>query len=155
MGVIGLKIQNSIKQSLMSSKKSNIEGKERYGNIGPTFNSRLTKIGAQDYKNRLTFLLEEVNDQGKKLSKHVDIKELKRYKKLISEFLYETINYSHKFQKENILDRRGRHKVYAVITKVNNELEELTQEVLKEEKDNINILKKLDDIRGLLLDIII
>jgi uncharacterized protein YaaR (DUF327 family) len=51
------------------------------------------------------------------------------------------------------LDRRGRHKVFAVIKKVNEELDDLTREVLTDEKDRIKILKKLDDIKGLILDL--
>jgi uncharacterized protein YaaR (DUF327 family) len=37
---------------------------------------------------------------------------------------------------------------------VNEELEDLTKEVLKEEKDNLKILRSMEDIRGLLLDIV-
>ena len=79
---------------------------------------------------------------------------LKVYKKLISEFFDETVNNSHKFTKQNFLDRRGRHRVYAVVKTVNKELDELTNDVLNSEKDNIKILKRLDDIRGMILDII-
>lgn len=99
-------------------------------------------------------LAERIFEQGKKVGDKVDIKELKYYKKLVSEFLYEVINGSCKFSKQSFLDRRGRHRVYAVIKKINSELELLTQDVLSNEKNNIRVLKRLDDIRGLILDII-
>jgi uncharacterized protein YaaR (DUF327 family) len=38
---------------------------------------------------------------------------------------------------------------------VNQELDELAQELIKNEKNHIAILDKIDQIRGLLLDIII
>lgn len=104
---------------------------------------------------RLRAKADEIAEQGVKLAEKVDIRELQKYKKLISDFLDEAVGNSRKFSKQSFLDRRGRHKVYAVIKKVNEELDELTQEVLRDEKDRIKILKKLDDIKGLILDLIL
>ena len=103
---------------------------------------------------KLKRLANDIVEQGKKLSDKVDIRELRIYKKMISDFLDEAVENSLKFSKQSFLDRRGRHKVYAVIKKVNEELDELTKEVLSGEKDRIMILKRLDDIKGLILDII-
>jgi len=103
---------------------------------------------------RLRAKADEIFNQGQKLSDKVDIRELRVYKKLISDFLDEAVGNSRKFSKQSFLDRRGRHKVYAVIKKVNDELDDLTREVLQGEKDHIKILKKLDDIKGLILDIL-
>ena len=112
--------------------------------------------GAED-RNVVERLREKANEiaaQGEKLADRVDIRELRVYKKLISDFMDEAVGNSRKFSKQSFLDRRGRHKVYAVIKKVNDELDELTLEVLRDEKDRIKILKKLDDIKGLILDIL-
>ena len=73
---------------------------------------------------------------------------------LIQEFMNEIVNRSHKFSRENFLDRRGRHRVYGMIKRVNVVLDELAGELIKEEKDTLAILSKVDEIRGLLLDII-
>ena len=51
------------------------------------------------------------------------------------------------------MDRRGRHRVYGIIRKVDELLDELAQELVKDEQDNIAILNKIDEIRGLLLDV--
>lgn len=118
------------------------------------FGKHMKRLNTENYEQRLAAILDSISKQGERLSKNIDIKELQVYKKLVSEFLYEATSNSHQFHKESVLDRRGRHRVFATIKKVNTQLEELTQEVLKEEKDNITILQKLDDIRGLLLDIL-
>ncbi len=96
---------------------------------------------------------DKIQSQGKKLEKKADIRDLKIYKQLISEFLDGAVTHSHSFTKKSFLDRRGRHRVYAIIKKINESLIELTNEVLKSQQDNISILKKLDDIRGLILDL--
>lgn len=119
-----------------------------------TFQSQLKRAADGNFEERVNELVNKIFEQGEKLAKKVDIKELKTYKNLISDFLDEAVNNSHKFSKQNLLDRRGRHKVYATVKKVNEELADLTRDVLSSEKDNIKILKRLDDIRGLILDIV-
>ena len=102
---------------------------------------------------RLTLMMEEITMQGKKLGKHMDVRDMRHYRGLIKEFMNEIVNRSHKFSRENFLDRRGRHRVYGMIKRVDAALDELAAELLKEEKDHITILSKIDEIRGLLLDI--
>ena len=103
---------------------------------------------------RLQVMMEEITMQGKKLGKHMDVRDMKHYRKLIKEFMNEIVNRSHKFSRENFLDRRGRHRVYGMIKRVDEVLDDLAGELIKDEKDAIAILDKVDEIRGLLLDII-
>lgn len=103
---------------------------------------------------RLSIMMQEITMQGEKLGKHMDVRDMKHYRRLIQEFMNEIVNRSHKFSRENFLDRRGRHRVYGMIKRVNVVLDELAGELIKEEKDTLAILSKVDEIRGLLLDII-
>ena len=103
---------------------------------------------------RLQVMMEEITMQGKKLGKHMDVRDMKNYRKLIKEFMNEIVNRYHKLSRENFLDRRGRHRVYGMIKRVDEVLDELAGELIKDEKDAIAILDKVDEIRGLLLDII-
>ena len=102
---------------------------------------------------RLNLLMAEVVMQGDKILKRMDVRDMKRYRTLIKEFMNEIVNRSHKFSRENFLDRRGRHRVYGIIRLVDEKLDELAQELVSEECDKISILAKVDEIRGLLLDI--
>jgi len=103
---------------------------------------------------RLTLVMEDIVQQGKKLGKHMDVRDMRRYRALIKEFMNEIVNRSHKFSRENFLDRKGRHRVYGIIKLVDTKLDELAQELIKDEKDHLVILGKIDEIRGLLLDIL-
>ncbi len=102
---------------------------------------------------KLTSLMKDIEAQGAKIAKHMDIKDMKKYRSSIKEFMNEIVSRSHEFSRENFLDRKGRHRVYGIIRQVDKNLDDLAEELLKEEKDNLAILGKIDDIRGLLLDI--
>ena len=103
---------------------------------------------------KLAVLLEDITKEGKKIAKHMDVRDMKYYRSLIQEFMNEIVTRSHKFTRENFLDRRGRHRVYGMIKLVDENLDLLAAELMKEEKDHLLILSKIDEIRGLLLDIL-
>lgn len=110
-------------------------------------------IQEADLQARLSTLMEEITMQGDRLAKKRDIRDMKKYRGLIKDFMNEVINRSHQFSRENFLDRRGRHRVYGIIRLVDQTLDDLAQELVKDEKDNLAILAKIGEIRGLLLDI--
>ena len=114
----------------------------------------MSSIEEAGLSERLSVMMQEITMQGEKLGKHMDVRDMKHYRRLIQEFMNEIVNRSHKFSRENFLDRRGRHRVYGMIKRVNVVLDELAGELIKEEKDTLAILSKGDEIRGLLLDII-
>ena len=113
----------------------------------------MSKISEEDLQARLTSLMEEITMQGDRISKKKDIKDMRRYRSLIKDFMNEIVSRSHSFSRENFLDRKGRHRVYGIIRLVDETLDELAQELMKEQKDNLTILQKIGDIRGLILDI--
>ena len=114
----------------------------------------ISNIEESELQTKLTALLEEITQQGESIKKRRDIKEMKRYREMIKEFMNEITSRSHKFSRENFLDRRGRHRVYGMIRQVNKNLDDLAAALLADEQDSITILSKIDEIRGLLLDIL-
>ena len=113
----------------------------------------VSRIEEQELQNALANMMEEITRQGDKLAKHRDIKDMKRYRALIKDFMNEVVNRSHAFSRENFLDRKGRHRVYGIIRLIDENLDQLAQELVKDEQDNLAILSKMGEIRGLLLDI--
>lgn len=110
-------------------------------------------IEDSELKEKLNSLMSSIEEQGKKIAKHMDIRDMKTYRATVKEFLNEVVTHSHEFSRENFLDRRGRHRVYGIVKLVDKNLDDLAQELVNEEKDHLAILNKVDEIRGLLLDI--
>ncbi len=119
------------------------------------FKFTLNKVENDNLMQKLNGLIEDITIQGKKIADHMDIKDMKKYRSLITEFMNEVVTNSHQFSRENFLDRRGRHRVYGIVKLVNKELDNLAQELIQKEKNHISILDKTGEIRGLLLDLMI
>lgn len=113
----------------------------------------VSHIEEAELQARLQGLMQAIIEEGDKLAKRKDLRDMKHYRGLVKDFLNEIISRSHEFSRENFLDRRGRHRVYGIIRLVDENLDALAQELMKEEKDNLAILSKIGEIRGLLLDI--
>ena len=113
----------------------------------------IRNIEEKDLQEKLNSMMEDITVQGDKISKHMDIKDMKKYRELVKGFLNEVVSRSHEFSRENFLDRRGRHRVYGIVRLVDKNLDDLAGELVKDEKDHLAIISKIDDIRGLLLDI--
>ena len=110
-------------------------------------------VAESELQGRLQTLMQEITVQGERLAKRRDVKDMRHYRALVKEFMNEVVTHSHSFSRENFLDRRGRHRVYGIIRLVDENLDLLAQELMKDEKDNLAILNKIGEIRGLLLDI--
>ena len=133
---------------------SQVQQSQPQQEVSGDFKFTLTsKIEDSALAERLNLMMQDIVQQGKQISKKNDIRDMQRYRLLIKDFLNEVVTRSHAFSRENVLDRRGRHRVYGIIRLVDETLDDLAQELVKDEKDNINILAKIGQIEGLLLDI--
>lgn len=107
-----------------------------------------------ELQQKVDALLTDITAQGNRLAEHMDIRDMKQYRELIREFMNEVVFRSHKFSRENFLDRKGRHRVYGLIRLIDSNLDELAKALVEDEKDHISILSRIGEIRGLLLDIL-
>ena len=117
------------------------------------FRRTLTDLSKEMYSARLAEMKDEIDKQGKLLGDRVDVREFEKYRRLIREFLDEIVSNGYTFSREDAYASRGRHRYIATVQIVDKKLDELGKEVMKEQADKIEVLNKIDDIRGLLLDL--
>ena len=120
------------------------------GSFKFTLSSAITDAELQA---KVDSLMEDITAQGNRIAQHMDIRDMKKYRGLIKDFLNEVVYRSHKFSRENFLDRRGRHRVYGIIKLIDENLDQLATELVSDEMDHLKILDAIGEIEGLLLDI--
>ena len=69
-----------------------------------------------DLQAKVDLLMNDITAQGNRIAQHMDIRDMKKYRGLIKDFLNEVVYRSHKFSRENFLDRKGRHRVYGPVS---------------------------------------
>lgn len=111
-------------------------------------------INDAELQARIDALMTDITKWGQQLAQHMDVRDMKHYRQLIKDFLNEVVYRSHRFSRENFLDRKGRHRVYGIIKLIDANLDELAEALVEDEQDHILILSKVGEINGLLLDIL-
>ncbi|MHB8172171.1 MAG: YaaR family protein [Thermincolia bacterium] len=117
------------------------------------FLDELRRVQGSNIKQRLDKILQELEQQGRRLSQSMTIGDLKQYKQLVKNFLAEALGKTYHIKEEAHWDHKGRHKVFTTVEKVDEKMEELTSMVLEQQQDQLAVLAKMDEIRGLLIDL--
>jgi len=120
-----------------------------------TFKRTLTDMSQELREARILEMKDAIDEQGKKLGERADVKEFEKYRRLIREFLDEIVSNGYTFSREDAYASRGRHRYIATVKVVNEKLDELGKAVISEHADQIDLVHKIDDIRGLLLDMML
>ncbi|KUO65588.1 MAG: hypothetical protein APF84_14805 [Gracilibacter sp. BRH_c7a] len=102
----------------------------------------------------LQLFLNKLEKQGKKLAQSLSLQDLVEFKKMVKSFLKSTLGQARNMQEETLWDYRGQPKVMARVTKINRALEELGEQVLSSQAEPLKILTKIDEIKGLILDLL-
>lgn len=122
------------------------------GEVGFKFQDELGTVREKNRHETLIELTKDIFAQGEVITSRCDIKELKRYKDLIADFFNEIMSAGFEFSKEGKYDSRGQKKIYANVKNVNDNIEKLASELLKAQKDQVEIVNIVEDIRGIILD---
>ena len=120
------------------------------------FSRTLSDMSNEARHQKLLQIKKDIEDQAERLVDRVDVKEYEKYRRLIREFLDEIVSNGYSFNRENAYTSRGgRHRYIATVETINKKLDELGKEVISDQSDKIEILGRIDDIRGLLLDLML
>jgi len=133
-------------------------GAEARGSGAPaetSFRRTLTDLTSEKHAAKLRDMIKGIDDQAARLTGRIDVGEFERYRKLIREFLDEIVSNGYSFTKEDAYASRGRRRFVATVKIVDAKLDELGKEVMREQADSIEIVGRVDDIRGILLDLLL
>lgn len=102
---------------------------------------------------KMTKMMQDIEEQGKVLSESRTIDDLKKYKKLVKEFMEDAVNNGLQLEEQRGFNRRGRTKVYKIVKEVDKKLIDLTNAVLEKEQKGLDILNLVGEIKGMLINI--
>jgi len=117
------------------------------------FASDLMDSQDQQSQEKLNKLLDQINEQGSKLSHAPTYADLKNYRELIRGFIGEAVGRMYTVNSERGWDRQGRQKMFTIIKKIDSTLADMAEDVRIGQERQLNIMAKHDAIRGMLVDL--
>ena len=123
------------------------------GSLG-SFRQSFAKQLKENYRDRVTTLFDEINKQATESFSNIDMVNFERYRGLIRELVAEVVNHAFSVDRECVLDRSGRQRVYSSVSVIDGKLDELASNILGKNLERIAFISRIDEIRGLVMDIL-
>lgn len=140
------RVGGSASKSTVSNKKTNEAPRVRFTEV----------LAEKDYdsqKKALEIALKDIDEKGKALVEERTIENLYIYKQMIREFIEEVLEKGLELQERRGFSRVGRTKVLRTVAEIDKKLVDLTNIILRREQRELNLLKRVGEIQGLLVDI--
>ncbi len=99
-------------------------------------------------------ILDDVRALGERFFRSPTEETLGNYKKRMQQFLDRVSKEMFSLRQESGSPKDGQQKVYQLVETVNSEIDSLTRDTLQKDR-SLKLLASLDDIRGMVLDLII
>lgn len=94
-------------------------------------------------------LIKNIDQQGKLFTDHPSGENLRAYKQYIQSFLsFVSKNSTH------VKEFYGRRKDYKIVQTINSKLEDLSKDVIHREIPRLELLSRVEEIRGLVVDLV-
>ncbi|NGQ96503.1 YaaR family protein [Brevibacillus sp. SYP-B805] len=102
---------------------------------------------------RLTQLLNEIDRQGQILARSRSIRDFYHYKNLVKRFMEEAVKFGVALDDRKGMNRRGRSRLYKIIKEVDSHLLQLADDLLSDQAPMIDLLARIGEIRGMLINL--
>ena len=126
--------------------KSNKEANTRFGDL-------VVKQGSKMQTEQLTRLLGDISTAGDRVAKNRTLRELARFKRLVKRFLEETVKSGLEGKQSHTWNRFGEGRRLKIVETIDEHLVQLAEDLLNEEKETIDLLDKIGEIKGLLINL--
>lgn len=103
-------------------------------------------------RDQLIKLFNDIDKQGQILARSRSIRDFYRYKQLIKEFMEEAVKYGMALDYRSGTNRRGQSKLYKMIKEVDAQLLRLADEIVDVHSPIIDMLGRIGEIRGMLIN---
>lgn len=133
-------------------------GRVRRGSVTPErksvsekkdFSQSFNKERQRKSEEQLKKLVDDIKKRGNKLILTKTYVDVVMYKKMIKEYLESVLKYIYETKKDISF---WQTQYFVTVDTVDGKLEELTQAVLGDQKENINIAATIDEIQGMIVD---
>lgn len=126
--------------------RPNNQGNARFGDM-------VVKQGTKLQTEQLTRLMGDISAAGERVARNRTLRELTRFKMLVKRFLQEAVNHGLETKQSHTWNRFGEGRRLKIVETVDERLVELAEDILNEEKETIDLLDKIGEIKGLLINL--
>lgn len=114
------------------------------------FSQSFSRERQKKSEEQLNKMIDDIKKRGSRLITTKTYVDVVMYKKMIKEYLESILKFMYETKKDISF---WQTQYFVTVDTIDGKLEELTQALLEEEHDNINIASTIDEIQGMIVDI--
>ncbi|MCH1626958.1 YaaR family protein [Ferdinandcohnia quinoae] len=144
-----MKINQDFRLSIDKNKGNQLskaQDSKKFGEIVQQHGSKLQM-------EQLSKLLSQIDQAGERLARSQTFKDLASYKTLVKRFVNEAVEFGMDIKQSHSWNSSGQGRTLKIVEEIDKELLDLTQNMVEQEKDSINILGKIGIVKGLLINL--
>ncbi|MGP4070564.1 YaaR family protein [Halobacillus sp. B29] len=144
-----MKITHDMRTQMESAQKQaaqQSQGRPRFDQLVQSQTRQLQEV-------QLNQLIKSINAQGERVARSRSFRDLAKYKRLITDFVKESVNYGMNLKHSHSWNQYGQTRKLTLVESVDEKLAELTEAVMDEEKKTIDLLGLIGEIKGLLINL--
>lgn len=143
-----MKINQDLRVNLNTNPnvRQNNQANNRFGEM-------VVKQGSKMQTEQLTRLLGDISAAGDRVARSRNLRELARFKMLVKRFLQEAVDHGLETKQSHTWNRFGEGRRLKIVETIDEHLVELAEDILNEEKESIELLAKIGEIKGLLINL--
>ncbi|MCM3603667.1 YaaR family protein [Robertmurraya korlensis] len=122
-------------------------------NTSLKFNELVQKQDQKMQIGQLQNLLKDIESAGERLSRSRTFKDLSKYKTLVKRFVKEAVDFGMDLKQSHSWNQYGQGRSLKIVETIDEKLVELTEGVLEKEGNSIDLLGKIGEIKGLLINL--
>ncbi|AWX20827.1 MULTISPECIES: YaaR family protein [Bacillus] len=121
--------------------------------ITASFKTSMENQSSKMKLDQLTRLLSDIESFGKRLTKSRNFKDLARFKGLVKRFVKEAVDSGLSHETSKSFDLYGNSRTLGLVKEIDDKLIQLTEEMMDQEKPAIDLLERIGEIKGLLINL--
>jgi len=141
-----MKISQDLQSQTIKQIRSNSSTQQSFDKIVKSTTHQLKQQEIQQ-------LMNEIAIQGDKLSRFRSFRDLAKFKRLVKDFLAETVYNGLDLEKSQNFSPEGHSQQLTIVKEVDEKLIELTDGIINQERSAVDLLGVIGEIKGLLLNL--
>lgn len=144
-----MKINQDIRTIVEKKQLPSVKSAEISSSFKTSMDSQSSKLKFD----QLTRLLSDIEAFGKRLTKSRNFKDLARFKGLVKRFVKEAVDNGLSHEKARSFDLYGNSRKLGIVKEIDEKLIQLTEEMMNQEQPAIDLLERIGEIKGLLINL--
>ncbi|WP_391206116.1 YaaR family protein [Psychrobacillus sp. L4] len=144
-----MKINQDVRVGIDKTWKDSIQNNAQSAKFGQL----ITKHDEKMQTEILTRLLGDISTAGDRIARSRNLRDMAKFKMLIRKFLQEAVDFGMGLKQSHTWNRFGEGRKLKLVETIDEKLVELAEEILDKEKSSIDLLDKIGEIKGLLINL--